>query len=161
METRTLHPGLLLVLCIALPLIIGIIGSVVTLGSLPGWYAGLNKPPCTPPAWLFGPVWTVLYILMGVSLFLILRNGTNVPFVWQGVTLFAAQLAFNLLWSIVFFGWHAIAAALAVLLLLIVFIAATLWTFRRISVTAAWLLVPYIAWCCIATVLNASLMLLN
>jgi len=149
------------VLCIALPLIVGIAGSYFTAGSIPGWYAGLTKPAFNPPAWVFGPVWALLYILMGISLYLVVREGTDRPPVRQGVMLFLAQVALNLLWSIVFFGWHATGAALIVLLLLIVLIAATAISFRRISVPAAWLLVSCLAWCCFAAVLNAQICLLN
>jgi tryptophan-rich sensory protein len=161
MDTSRYRTWLLPVLCIALPLIIGGIGSFFTLGSIPGWYAGLNKPAINPPGWIFGPVWTLLYILMGISLYLVLREGTERPPVRQAVILFIAQLALNLLWSIVFFGLHAIAAALVVLLLLIVLIAATAISFRRISASAAWLLVPYLAWCCFAALLNAQIWWLN
>jgi tryptophan-rich sensory protein len=161
MVPRTFRTWLLPVLCIALPLIVGIVGSFFTAGSIPGWYAGLNKPAINPPAWVFGPVWTVLYILMGISLYLVLRDGTERTPVRQGVILFTVQLALNLLWSIVFFYGQAVAAALVVLLLLIVLIAATAISFRRISVPAAWLLAPYLAWCCFAAVLNAQIWLLN
>ena len=149
------------VLCIALPLIVGISGSFFTAGSIPGWYAGLTKPAINPPAWVFAPVWTLLYILMGLSLYLALREGTERAPVRQGAILFIAQLTLNLLWSIVFFGLHAIAAALILLLLLIVLIAATAISFRRISAPAAWLLVPYLVWCCLAALLNAQIWLLN
>lgn len=161
METPRLRTALLFVLCLALPLIVGAIGSFFTVGNIPGWYAGLAKPFFTPPAWVFAPAWTVLYILMGWSLFLALRNGTDRPVVRQGALLFLAQLALNLCWSLVFFGMHAIAAALAVLLLLIVLIAATVLVFRRVSVPAAWLLVPYLVWCGFAAALNAGILLLT
>jgi translocator protein len=161
MVNRTLRTFLLPVLCIALPLIVGIFGSFFTVGSISGWYAGLNKPAINPPDWIFGPVWTLLYILMGISLYLVLREGTERPLVRQGAMLFLAQLALNLLWSIVFFGLHAIVAALVVLLPLIVLIAVTAISFRRISAPAAWLLAPYLVWCCFAALLNAQIWLLN
>ncbi|HNX17281.1 MAG TPA: tryptophan-rich sensory protein [Methanoregula sp.] len=161
MESRKLRTGLLFVLCLAIPLLVGIIGSYFTSGSIPGWYAGLNKPAINPPAWVFAPVWTALYILMGFSLWLVVREGTRHAPVRQGIIIFSIQLALNLLWSIVFFSWHMIAAAFVVLMLLVGFIAATALVFRRISVPAAWLLVPYLAWCCFAAVLNAQIWLLN
>ena len=161
METRTLRTGLLLAICIAIPLIIGSIGTLFTYGSLTGWYALLEKPVFTPPAWVFAPVWTCLYILMGISLFLVLREGTGSPHEKQGIVLFAAQLVTNLVWIIAFFGLRSLGFALGMLLLLIALIAATVLVFRRISVPAAWLLVPYLAWCCIAATLNAGLLLLN
>jgi tryptophan-rich sensory protein len=161
MAHPTLRTWFLPLFCLAIPLSVGIVGSFFTVGSLPGWYAGLNKPAINPPAWVFGPVWTVLYILMGLSLYLILRYGTERTLIRQSVFFFAAQLALNLLWSLVFFGGHALAAALVVLLLLIVLIAATMISFRRISLPAAWLLVPYLAWCCFAAFLNMQIWILN
>lgn len=161
MDTSRIRTTLLFVLCIALPLLVGAAGSFFTVGSIPAWYAGLAKPFFNPPAWLFAPAWTVLYLLMGAALFLVLREGLSRPFVTQGALLFAAQLALNFAWSVVFFGMHAVAAALAILLILIAFIAATLVIFRRVSAPAAWLLVPYLAWCCFAATLNAGIWLLN
>ncbi|WP_292370776.1 TspO/MBR family protein [Methanoregula sp. UBA64] len=161
MDSSRIRTALLFVLCIAIPLLVGAAGSFFTVGSIPVWYAGLVKPFFTPPAWIFAPAWTVLYLLMGAALFLVLREGLSRPVVTQGVILFAAQLALNFAWSVVFFGMHAVAAALAVLLLLIALIAATLVIFRRVSAPAAWLLVPYLAWCCFAATLNAGIWLLN
>ena len=148
-------------LCITIPLGVGMLGSFFTVGSIPGWYAGLNKSSLNPPAWVFGPVWTVIYIVRGISLYLFIRQGLERSPIRQGVTLFAAQLVLNLFWSIVFFGIHAITPALAVLPFLIVLIAATAIQFGCISGPAAWLLVPYLVWCCFAAVLNAEIWLLN
>lgn len=161
MDTPRFRTALLLIACIAIPLIAGFAGSIYTSGSIPGWYASLAKPFFTPPSWVFAPVWTCLYILMGISLFLVLQKGTARPFVKQGALLFFAQLALNLAWSAVFFGLHDVAAALAVLLVLVVLIVVTMLVFRRVSVPAAWLLVPYLAWCCCAVALNAGIWLLN
>jgi len=161
MDSPRIRTTLLFVLCIAIPLLVGAAGSFFTAGSIPVWYAGLVKPFFTPPAWVFAPAWTVLYLLMGTALFLVVREGFSRPFVTQGVILFAAQLALNFAWSLVFFGMHAVAAALVVLLALIALIAATLVIFRRISAPAAWLLVPYLAWCCFAATLNAGILILN
>jgi tryptophan-rich sensory protein len=161
MDSSRIRTAFLFVLCIAIPLLVGAAGSFFTVSSIPVWYAGLVKPFFTPPAWVFAPAWTVLYLLMGTALFLVLREGLSRPVVTQGVILFAAQLALNFAWSVVFFGMHAVAAALAVLLLLIALIAATLVIFRRVSAPAAWLLVPYLAWCCFAATLNAGIWLLN
>jgi Tryptophan-rich sensory protein (mitochondrial benzodiazepine receptor homolog) len=161
METSRFRSAILLVICLAVPLLVGAVGSFFTYGSIPVWYAGLAKPFFTPPAWVFAPAWTVLYLLMGASLFLVLREGLSHLQGKQGVALFAAQLALNVAWSIVFFGLHAVGAALVVLVALIALIAATMLVFRRISVPAAWLLVPYLAWCCFAATLNAGIWLLN
>ncbi len=151
----------LLVLCIAIPLIIGIIGSVFTMPEVGSWYAGLQKPSFNPPAWLFGPVWTLLCILMGVSLWLVIRDGMSSRPVQQAVALFAVQLGLNLAWSIIFFGMHLIAVAFIEILILFVFIVATTLAFRRINPTAGWLFIPYLCWTAFASVLTGTLWLLN
>jgi Tryptophan-rich sensory protein (mitochondrial benzodiazepine receptor homolog) len=161
MDTLRLRTALLFVACIALPLIIGFVGTLFTYGSLTGWYTLLVKPSFTPPSWVFAPAWTVLYILMGISLFLVMKKGLGSSSLKPAIVLFAAQLVLNLAWSVVFFGMHSILAALAVLLALIVMIAATALVFRRISATATWLLIPYLVWCCFALTLNARILLLN
>jgi len=151
----------LLVLCIAIPLFIGIIGSVFTMPEVGTWYAGLLKPSFNPPAWLFGPVWTLLSILMGVSLWLVIRDGMSSRPVQQAVALFAVQLGLNLAWSILFFGMHLIAVAFIEILILFVFILATTLTVKRINPTAGWLFIPYICWTAFASVLTGTLWLLN
>lgn len=151
----------LLVLCIAVPLIIGIIGSVFTMPEVGSWYAGLNKPSFNPPAWLFGPVWTLLYILMGISLWLVIKDGMSSRPVQQAVALFAVQLGLNLAWSIIFFGLHLIAVAFIEILVLDIFIVATMLAFRRINPTAGWLFIPYICWTAFASVLTGTLWLIN
>jgi translocator protein len=151
----------LLVLCIAIPLIIGLIGSIVTLQQIPGWYAGLQKPVFNPPAWIFGPVWTLLYILMGCSLWLIVKDGIGTPPVRQAVILFAAQLAANLAWSILFFSMHLITAAFLEIFVLLALIVSTIFSFRRINPAAGWLLVPYVCWTGFATILTGAIWLLN
>jgi translocator protein len=148
-------------LCIAIPLIIGIIGSVFTMPSIPGWYAGLQKPWFNPPAWIFGPVWTLLYTLMGISLWLVIRDGIAEKPVRQAVVIFAAQLIANFAWSIIFFGLQMIAFAFLEILLLDILIIATIVYFRRINPTAGWLLVPYLCWTAFATILTGTLWILN
>lgn len=151
----------LLILCIAIPLVIGVIGSVFTMPDIPGWYAGLQKPSFNPPAWIFAPVWTLLYILMGVSLWLVIRDGIGDRSVQQAGLLFAAQLAANLAWSILFFGMHMIFVAFLEIIVLFALIAATIFVFRRINTTAGWLLVPYLCWTGFATILTGTIWLLN
>jgi tryptophan-rich sensory protein len=151
----------LLVLCIAIPLVIGIIGSFFTMPDITGWYATLQKPSFNPPAWIFGPVWTLLYILMGASLWLVLKDGIAERSVQYAVILFAAQLAANLAWSIIFFGMHLIFVAFVEILVLFALIAATAFTFKRINPAAAWLLVPYLCWTAFASVLTGTIWLLN
>jgi translocator protein len=147
--------------CILGPLVAGSAVGLLTMGDITGWYATLNKPWFTPPSYVFGPVWTVLYLLMGVSLYLVIAAGWEKKSVKDGVLVFGAQMAANLLWSFLFFGLHSPLAGLACILVLLALIVATIVVFRRVSGTAAWLLVPYLAWVCIATALNAGVVLLN
>lgn len=139
----------------------GIIGSVFTTPSIPGWYEGLVKPPFNPPNWIFGPVWTILYAMMGVAAYLVYEKGMRNKEVKRAMAVFAGQLLLNTLWSIVFFGAHMILAGVGVIVLLWVGILASILLFRPISKLAAGLLVPYILWVSFATVLNSSLYILN
>jgi len=139
----------------------GIVGSLFTAPSIPGWYAGLTKPSFNPPSWLFGPVWTTLYALMGVAAWLVYEKGVKRPDVKKALSVFAAQLILNALWSIVFFGAQMILGAGVVIVLLGAMILLTIRLFGKISKPAAWLLVPYILWVSFATVLNISLYVLN
>jgi benzodiazapine receptor len=139
----------------------GIIGSFFTAPSVPGWYAGLAKPPFNPPGWVFAPVWTILYALMGLAAYLVYDKGLKRDDVRKALAVFAVQLILNALWSIVFFGAHMILGAAVVIVLLWVMVVATISLFSRISKAAAYLLVPYILWVSFATVLNISLYVLN
>lgn len=161
MESRSFRSGILFVLCLFMPLLIGFAGSIFTRDNIPGWFVTLQKPAFTPPDWVFAPVWTTLYILMGISLFLVLQKGLGDINVRRGVLLFAVQLVVNLLWSVVFFGMHSIVGGLLVIVVLLALVAATIYSFYGISKPAAWLLVPYIVWGCIATALNAMILVLN
>lgn len=161
MKIPSARSAALLVICIAIPLIIGGIGSAFTMPEVLGWYAGLQKPWFNPPAWIFGPVWTLLYILMGISLWLVIRNGVEERPVQQAVLVFAAQLLANLAWSFIFFGMHNLPGAVLEILLLDALIIATIVTFRKIDQTAAWLLVPYLCWSGFATILTATVWMLN
>lgn len=138
----------------------GAIGSLATSPNIPTWYAGLKKPFFNPPNWLFGPVWTLLYILMGISIYLIwttpYRRSKRPAYIWFGV-----QLVLNALWSLVFFGMHAPEAGGVVILLLLISIAMTMRTFWPISKMAAYLLIPYILWVSFAILLNSSIAALN
>ena len=149
-----------LVLFVALCLGIGALGASVTATSVDTWYAGLVKPSFNPPDEVFGPVWTVLYILMGVAAWRVWRSAdrdtTRGP-----LTLFALQLAINLGWSVVFFGLHRIAAAVATIVVLDVAVLVTMLAFRSVDRLAALLMVPYVAWVAFATVLNVAIWRLN
>jgi tryptophan-rich sensory protein len=161
MDNNRVTRVLLFIVAIAIPLGAGIIGSLFTTPAITGWYSTISKPSITPPDWVFAPVWTLLYLLMGISLYLVISSGFSSPTVRQGIALFAAQLIVNVLWSVVFFGWHSPLPALMVLVILIVLVAVTLLVFARSSRPAAWLLVPYLGWSCFAAVLNALVVLMN
>ena len=157
----TLRQAALAAACILVPLVAGAAVGILTMSGITGWYATLNKPWFTPPDYVFGPVWTILYILMGISLYLVIAQGWEQKPVKQGVLVFATQLAVNILWSFLFFGFHSPVAGLVCILVLLALIVATMVAFRRVSKTATLLLVPYLAWVCIATALNAAVVLLN
>ena len=134
----------------------GIIGAVFTGPSIPTWYTSLNKPAFNPPAWLFGPVWTLLYLLMGIALY----------FVWlspkkQAIGWFIIQLGLNVLWSLIFFGFRAPLFALIEIIFLWYAILFTIIWFYKVSRVAAYLLVPYLLWVSFACVLNLAIVLLN
>ncbi len=151
----------LLIASLAGPLLAGGLGSIATTSSIPTWYRTLNKPSWTPPSWLFGPVWTLLYVLMGVALFLVWRRGWNAPNVRPAIVLFAAQLIVNAGWSAVFFGLRSPSGGLAVLVVLWLLIAATTVAFYGQNITAGLLMLPYLAWVTFAGVLNATIWNLN
>lgn len=139
-----------------------LIGSAVTVPQIPGWYAGLTKPPFNPPNWLFAPVWTTLFALMALAAFRIWRLPTGTAGRAQTLLAYHVQLALNMLWSCVFFGLNSPAGGLAVIALLL---AAMIWTMRRFArlddrVSVA-LFVPYLAWVSFASLLNASIWWLN
>lgn len=150
-----------LTVSIGVPLLVGFIGALYTEPAINGWYAELAKPVLNPPNWVFGPMWTALYILMGIAAFLVLRMGLHVSGVRIALLVFIAQLVLNSLWSLAFFGLQNPALALVDIVVLIALILWTITLFARISRTAAWLLVPYLVWVIFATYLNASIVLIN
>ncbi len=132
------------------------LGAAVTTSEIPGWYADLAKPYWNPPDWIFGPVWTLLYLMMAVSAWLVWRQAglarAKLP-----LALFAIQLVLNSLWSVLFFGLHNPGAAAVEIVLLWAAVLATLITFWRRSHWAGGLLVPYLAWVSFASVLNFTI----
>jgi translocator protein len=151
----------LLVASLALVALVAAVGGAATSRSVGDWYDGLERAPWNPPAWLFGPAWTILYVLMAVAAWLIAREGLADPAVEVALTLYAVQLALNLGWSLVFFGLRRPGAALIVIGALFLAIAATAIAFHPISPAAAWLLVPYLAWVAFAASLNAWIAFAN
>ena len=139
----------------------GIIGSLFTVRAIPTWYAGLEKPSITPPNYVFGPVWTVLFLMMGISLFLIWRrHGSGEP-IKPALIFFGLQLLLNVLWSVIFFGLRSPLAAFLEIIALWISIAGTIYIFSSISKVAGILLVPYILWVSYAAVLNFLIWNLN
>lgn len=136
-------------------------GAASGLATPPGeWYASLAKPSWTPPGWLFGPVWTLLYASMAVSAWLLWRRRAQ-PGAWRALACFGVQLALNLAWTPVFFGMHRPGLAAVVIVVLLAMIAATVATAWRVSRAAALLLFPYLAWVAFASCLNIAIWLLN
>jgi benzodiazapine receptor len=139
----------------------GIIGSIFTTAAIPTWYAALQKPPFTPPNWLFAPAWVTLYLLMGIAAFLIWRQGLEQKGVKSALIIFLVQLVFNALWSVVFFGLQSPLYGVVVILALWVAILLTILRFFKLSTAAGALLLPYILWVSFASVLNISIWILN
>jgi len=162
----------------------GAVGAVFTTPEINSWYKSLNKPSFNPPNWIFGPVWTTLFVLMGISLYLvwskkfIVRNELKLPKrkAWNPwsqnflsgslkkaniILIFILQLVLNILWSVIFFGTHSAGAAFFELLMLWFAIIFTIINFYRVSKVSAWLLLPYILWVSFAGILNLAIFLLN
>ncbi len=144
---------------IALCELAGTFGSLFTVPAIPTWYDYLVHPQYAPPDWLFGPVWVVLYFLMGVAVFLVWKDGFQKR--RQELALFFSQLLVNVAWSVVFFGMQNLGAAFILIIALWVAILATLLAFESVSRKAAWLLVPYLLWVSYAVYLSYSFWILN
>lgn len=157
---RGLSPLVALVLWVGLCVLGGALIGAATNGGADPWYMALRKPAWNPPSWVFAPVWTTLYVLMGVAAWRVWRHGG-----WTAqraaLSLFLAQLAVNFAWSPLFFTAHMPTLALADLVVLWLLVVATMRAFRAIDATAAWLLVPYLAWVSYASTLNAALVAMN
>jgi tryptophan-rich sensory protein len=150
-----------LVASIVISELAGAIGSVFSISAIPNWYAALNKPSFNPPNWLFGPVWTILYFLMGVSAYLIYANGIKKNNARMALYAFSVQLVLNVLWSFAFFGLRSTSLGFAAIILLWISIAVTTVMFYRIRKSAGWLMLPYILWVSFAAVLNYFILILN
>ena len=144
-----------LILSILFCLFVGFAGSLATTPSIPTWYATLNKPFFSPPNWLFGPVWTLLYIFMGISLYLIWSKPKKLKII------FFTQLFLNFLWSLIFFGLHQPLLAFLEIIALWYFIFFYIRQALLVSRLAAYLFYPYLAWVSFASILNLAVALLN
>jgi tryptophan-rich sensory protein len=156
------RPVVTLLLVVVLVELVGASGSVFTAQGLVEWYSTLERPALAPPNWVFAPVWTTLFALIGGAVWLIWRRAETRPRrVKTALAVFAVHFAVNLAWSAVFFGQQAIASGLAVILLLLALILATMTVFARVDRRAALLLVPYLVWVSFATYLNYQFWVLN
>jgi tryptophan-rich sensory protein len=145
-----------LVLCFA----VGGVGAIWTTTEVESWYRTLIRPGFAPPDWVFGPVWTLLYAMMAIAAWLVWRSPQSLRRS-RGILVFLTQLALNFAWTLIFFHYHRVGAALLEIVLLWIAIVATIVLFRRISSASAWLLAPYLAWVSFATILNAGFWHLN
>ena len=150
-----------LIVCVLICLAVGGLAAFATQSSVTTWFPTLNKPFFNPPSWLFGPVWTTLYILMGVALWLVWNAPETHPQRKNGIIIFAIQLIFNFLWSFLFFGMKNPLFALFDIVLMLITITLTIIIFRKINTKTTPLLVPYLAWVSFATLLNVSIWWLN
>lgn len=150
-----------LLIALAVPLAVGGLSGYATSSGVATWYPTLVKPPFNPPAWVFGPVWTLLYLMMGAAAFLVWRRGMDADGVKAALAAFTVQLALNGLWSLLFFGLRSPGLALVDIALLWLAIGAAVWLFWRVVPAAGLLLLPYWAWVSFAAVLNGSIWSLN
>lgn len=156
------RPVVSLLLAVVLVELVGVSGSLFTVQGLAEWYGTLNRPALAPPNWVFGPVWTALFALIGGAVWLVWRQAVAEPQkVRLALAVFVVHFAANLAWSGVFFGLEAITAGLAVIILLWLLILATMWAFDRVDRRAAALLVPYLLWVSFAAYLNYEFWRLN
>ena len=150
-----------LIIAIAIPLIVGGTSGFFTATGVESWYQTIARPTWNPPGWIFGPVWTTLYVMMGISLFLVWKEDTSVELKKIAIALFTVQLVLNFFWSFIFFNQHQIGWALVEIAAMWVFILLTIFAFAQVNKAAAWLLVPYISWVSFATILNYTIWQLN
>jgi len=146
--------------CILLCLLVGSLGSIFTQTSVDSWYAQLTKPTFNPPNWVFFPVWTTLYILMGITLYLLWEEVTS-KYALHAIAFFLAQLFLNFLWSVLFFGLQSPFFAFIEIIFLWLAILLTMILSYRVDHRAAYLMIPYLLWVSFAAFLNYSIMVLN
>ena len=146
----------LFIVCLVVPLTIGAISGIATSSGLKDWYFNLNKPSFNPPNYLFGPVWSFLYLLMGVSFYLILQE-TKSPLRKKAINIFILQLSLNFLWSFLFFKFQLLGLAFIEILLIWLSILWMILEFKKLNKTAAYLQIPYLLWVSFASLLNGTI----
>ena len=135
-----------------------VIGGLVTAGFKEPWYSLINKPSFNPPSWIFAPVWTTLYLMMTIAIWLFWHSKNRDM---NTIYIYFIHIVFNTTWSVIFFGLHQIFYALLVLIVLITLIIILIMRFRRVNVLSFYLMFPYLLWCCYALILNFNLLILN
>lgn len=156
-----MNKGLKLVISILLPLMIGVIGGAATTSEIQSWYATINKPALLPPNWVFGPTWTLLYLMMGVSFYLVWSSKVKKEKMIVAWKWFLGQLGLNLLWSFLFFKWHLLMLASIEIVALWAVILGNIKFFEKINKVSSRLLLPYLLWVTFATYLTVSVWMLN
>jgi len=150
-----------LIISLALPQLAGLVGSVFTTSAIPNWYAALEKPSFSPPNWIFGPAWILLYILMGISVYLIWQRVNENKTARGALWLFWIHLFFNAIWSIIFFGLHNPGLAFTDIIIIWLLIVVLMIKFWPINKWSTYLLIPYLFWVSFASVLNYFIWYLN
>ena len=135
-----------------------LVGGIVTINFKEPWYSLINKPSFNPPSWIFAPVWTILYLMMTIAIWLFWHSKNKDM---NTIYIYFIHIIFNTTWSVVFFGFHQIFYALLILLILISLIVILIIRFKRVNITSFYLMIPYLLWCCFALILNLNLILLN
>ena len=149
-----------LLLLLLLPLTVGAVSGYFSVSAIGSWYSTLNKPSWNPPSWIFGPVWTVLYLVMGYSSFRIAEKEKTKQRN-KALAIYAVQLFFNFWWSILFFSMHQIGIALVEIIILWILIVVMILNFRRVDTLSAFLNIPYLLWVSFASILTATIYTLN
>lgn len=161
MKNKTLRGIIKLIISIVICQLAGFFGSLFTRPAIPTWYTTLSKPTFTPPNWVFSPVWITLFVLMGISAFLVWNKGLDYKGVKKALTIFIIQLILNTFWSLAFFGLKSPLFGFLVIIILWVAILFTISNFFKVTKTAGILLIPYILWVSFAAALNFSIWRLN
>ncbi len=147
-----------LIIALILPFLVSFFGQIFTNPSIDTWYILLNKPELAPPNWVFAPVWTILYLMMGFAFYLVWKNKKPKKI---AIYFFIIQLIFNAIWSPAFFGFHKILIALIIIIILDILVIFTIYFFFRINKHASFLLIPYLIWILFASFLNYQFLILN
>ena len=152
--------SLKLIIAILLPMVVGGLSGFLTANSINDWYVTLNQPSFNPPNWVFGPVWTTLYLFMGISLYRIWRLPATEERNYA-IKIFALQMILNFFWSLIFFKWHLIGLALVEIIVMWIAIAMMIHHFRKLDAAAGYMNIPYLLWVSFASVLNGAYFILN